>query len=164
MAWSFTVWQTHTTMRDAATIPRLVFAAALVFAFASTHAFSVIRERPYRGQAYRRRSSVRARDSRSEPDVPLPRDWQSCPGMGVFVADYNNDGWPDVLLTGGTAERTETGWSGRRPTLFENVGGEFRVPGAIPTDAIDHRVVVSAASVDYDVDGCPDLFIVQKGE
>jgi len=84
--------------------------------------------------------------------------------MGVFVADYNNDGWPDVLLTGGTAERTETGWSGRRPTLFENVGGEFPVSGAIPTDAIDHRVVVSAASVDYDVDGWPDLFIVQNGE
>jgi len=68
---------------------------------------------------------------------------------GVFAADYDNDGYTDVLLTGGDS-----------PGLFENVGGEFRPASALPPLS---RSVRSALFFDYDNDGWIDLLLLSMG-
>ena len=69
-------------------------------------------------------------------------------GMGMAAADYNNDGWPDIYITGYGASR-----------LYRNNGnGTF-------TDVTDKAGVnnklwgASAAFFDYDNDGYLDLFV-----
>lgn len=69
-------------------------------------------------------------------------------GMGLAVGDYDNDGWPDLYVTGYGASR-----------LYRNSGkGTF-------TDVTGHAGVnntlwgTSAAFLDYDNDGYLDLFV-----
>ncbi|WP_435074331.1 CRTAC1 family protein [Halorubrum sp. HHNYT27] len=64
---------------------------------------------------------------------------------GVYVADVDRDSWPDVLVTGGS-----------EPALFENRNGTFSRSDALPS--VDGRVK-SAAFVDVEGDGWPDLFL-----
>lgn len=69
-------------------------------------------------------------------------------GMGVAVADYDNDGREDVYITALEGDR-----------LFRNLGGfKFRdvtkASGIVNTD-----FGTSAAWVDYDRDGLADLFV-----
>lgn len=65
---------------------------------------------------------------------------------GAYANDYNTDGWTDVLLTGG-----------KRPVLYENVGGDFERSDALPE--LD-RNVQAALFFDYDNDGREDLLIL----
>lgn len=65
---------------------------------------------------------------------------------GVYVTDFNNDHWPDILVIGG-----------REPTLFRNVGGTFRGTDAVPE--LD-RPVTGALSFDYDHDGWDDILLL----
>jgi hypothetical protein len=65
---------------------------------------------------------------------------------GVYVTDYDDDGWPDLLAIGGEI-----------PVLFENVDGEFRRSGALPDLGHD---VNSALFFDYDGDGRDDLLLL----
>ena len=90
-------------------------------------------------------------------------------GMGVTVGDYDNDGWPDVFVTGVGGNRlfhnTADGRGGRRfvdVTRSAGVGG----PGGWPTAGGDFLKVQaplnfssSAAWLDYDGDGRLDLFV-----
>jgi hypothetical protein len=69
-------------------------------------------------------------------------------GMGLAVGDYNNDGWPDLYITGYGASK-----------LYRNTGkGTF-------TDVTGQAGVnnnlwgTSAAFIDYDNDGYLDLFV-----
>ena len=69
-------------------------------------------------------------------------------GMGLTVGDYNNDGWPDLYITGYGASK-----------LYQNTGqGTF-------TDVTGQAGVnnslwgTSAAFFDYDSDGHLDLFV-----
>jgi len=69
-------------------------------------------------------------------------------GMGLTVGDYNNDGWPDLYITGYGASK-----------LYQNTGkGTF-------TDVTKQAGVnnslwgTSAAFFDYDSDGHLDLFV-----
>ena len=69
-------------------------------------------------------------------------------GMGVAVGDYNNDGYPDVLVTAVGQNR-----------LFQNSGGRF-------TDVTEKAGLggrsgfsTSALWFDYDRDGLLDLFV-----
>ncbi len=69
-------------------------------------------------------------------------------GMGLAVGDYNNDGWPDIYITGFGASK-----------LYRNNGnGKF-------TDVTDRAGVnndlwgSSAAFFDYDSDGFLDLYV-----
>jgi hypothetical protein len=69
-------------------------------------------------------------------------------GMGLAVGDYDNDGWPDLYITGYGASK-----------LYRNSGkGTF-------TDVTSHAGVnnrlwgTSAAFFDYDYDSYPDLFV-----
>jgi hypothetical protein len=91
-------------------------------------------------------------------------------GMGVTVGDYDNDGWPDVFLTGVGGNRlfqnTPDGQGGRR---FEDVTDRAGVagPGGWPAQAAGdflhwHDLICfpsSAAFLDYDGDGWLDLFV-----
>lgn len=67
---------------------------------------------------------------------------------GVYVGDYDGDGWPDVLAVGG-----------ERPVLFENRNGTFEQSGALPEVDQDVR---SAAFADYNLDGRPDIILLAE--
>ncbi len=72
-----------------------------------------------------------------------------CWAMGAVVGDYNNDGWPDLLVTcfGGVV-------------LYRNNGdGTFTDVTRSVGLGNDHLWATGAAFGDYDDDGWPDLFI-----
>ncbi|SFL43950.1 Repeat domain-containing protein [Halogranum rubrum] len=67
---------------------------------------------------------------------------------GIYVADYDNDGWQDVLAVGG-----------ERPALFHNTGGEFARVDGFPEFG---DAVKGALFVDYDGDGWEDLLVLRS--
>ncbi|MFC7203178.1 CRTAC1 family protein [Haloferax namakaokahaiae] len=67
---------------------------------------------------------------------------------GVYVADYDNDGWQDVLAVGG-----------EQPTLFRNTGGSFVRVEKFPEFG---GAVKGALFVDYDGDGWEDLLVLRS--
>ncbi len=72
-----------------------------------------------------------------------------CWAQGAVVGDYNNDGWPDLLVTcfGGVI-------------LYRNNGdGTFTDVSKAAGLAADTEWATGAAFGDYDNDGWPDLFI-----
>ena len=72
-----------------------------------------------------------------------------CWAMGAVVGDYNNDGWPDLLVTcfGGVV-------------LYRNNGdGTFTDATKSAGLSGDNLWATGAAFGDYDGDGWPDLFI-----
>jgi hypothetical protein len=70
-------------------------------------------------------------------------------GMGVAVADYNNDGFPDILITCVGQNR-----------LFQNTGkGTFTDVTKASGLAGRHAFSTSAVWFDYDRDGLLDLFV-----
>ena len=71
-------------------------------------------------------------------------------GMGVAIGDYDNDGRPDVLITGVGGNR-----------LFHNLGGGkfVDVTSASGVGGKSDDWSTSAAWIDYDNDGDLDLFV-----
>lgn len=69
---------------------------------------------------------------------------------GVYVADYDRDGWQDVLAVGGDS-----------PVLFRNTGGQFARVDGFPEFG---EAVKSAHFFDYDGDGWEDLVILRSHE
>ena len=72
-----------------------------------------------------------------------------CWGMGAAVGDYNNDGWPDLLVTcfGGVVLYRNNGNG-----TFTDVTKQAGLSG-------DTAWATGAAFGDYDNDGWPDLFV-----
>ena len=70
-------------------------------------------------------------------------------GMGVAVADYNNDGWPDVLITAVGQNR-----------LFQN-NGKGRFIDVTERAGLGGRSAFSTSALwfDYNRDGLLDLFV-----
>src|SRR5438270_379207 len=79
-------------------------------------------------------------------------------GPGVCIADYNGDGWPDIYFVGGGDLHGRS--IPARNALYRNNGdGTFTdVTGAAGMFQPDGKNL-SAAAVDYDNDGWPDLFV-----
>jgi hypothetical protein len=87
-------------------------------------------------------------------------------GMGVAVADYDNDGWPDIFVTAVGGNRLFRNTEGKR---FEDATAAAGVTGTGSWPAVggDEFLKVtepvsfpsSAAWLDYDGDGRLDLFV-----
>jgi hypothetical protein len=86
-------------------------------------------------------------------------------GMGVAVGDYDNDGYPDVFITGVGGNRLFHNDQGKG---FSDVTDKMRVggPGGWPKGAknfLEHKDPItfstSATFLDYDGDGRLDLFV-----
>jgi hypothetical protein len=71
-----------------------------------------------------------------------------CFAMGAVVGDYNNDGWPDLLVTclGGIV-------------LYRNNGDGTFTDVTKQAGLIDTQFATGAAFGDYDADGFVDLFV-----
>ncbi len=74
-------------------------------------------------------------------------------GMGVAAADFDNDGWTDVFVTGLGQSR-----------LFKNQGGTRFTDVTAAAGLGDPGFATSAMWFDYDVDGRLDLFIAHYVE
>jgi enediyne biosynthesis protein E4 len=77
-------------------------------------------------------------------------------GMGVDFEDYNNDGWPDVVITD---------LANQKYALYANAGdGSFdytTIPSGLGAITLLHSGW-GVRFVDYDNDGWKDLFVVQS--
>jgi hypothetical protein len=87
-------------------------------------------------------------------------------GMGVTVGDYDNDGWPDLFITGVGGNRLFHNEGGRRfvdLTREAGVGGPGGWPRAQGGDFLQQEALMvfssSATFLDYDGDGRLDLFV-----
>ena len=87
-------------------------------------------------------------------------------GMGVTVGDYDNDGWPDLFITGIGGNRLFHNENGRRfveVTASAGVGGPGGWPESFSGDFFkwDKPLTfsTSASFLDYDGDGKLDLFV-----
>jgi len=69
-------------------------------------------------------------------------------GMGLAVGDYNNDGWPDLYITGYGASK-----------LYLNTGKGSFVDVTTRAGVDNKQWGTSAAFFDYDNDGYLDLFV-----
>ncbi len=82
--------------------------------------------------------------------------WLSATGAGVFVADYDQDGWMDLYFTNSK--------QGSFNALYRNNGdGTFTETGkALGVDDVNRTGVSETALwFDYNNDGYPDLFVGQ---
>jgi hypothetical protein len=72
----------------------------------------------------------------------------SMQGMGLAVGDYNNDGWPDIYITGyGASKLYRNNGNGTFTDVTERAGVNNKLWGT------------SAAFFDYDNDGYLDLYV-----
>jgi hypothetical protein len=102
----------------------------------------------YPNRLFRNEGNWRFRDVTAE--VGLPVDDPPCYSHGVAVGDYNNDGWPDLLVTGYG-----------RLALYRNNAGTFEdvTAAAGLRDQRELHWSTSAAWGDLNADGHPDLFV-----
>ncbi len=90
----------------------------------------------------------------AEAGVAYSSDGHEQAGMGIDSADYDRDGWPDIL---------KTNFSDDNNNLYHNDhNGEFTdVAGEAGIGAISNPYLgFGAKFLDYDNDGWPDIFIV----
>jgi hypothetical protein len=74
-------------------------------------------------------------------------------GMGVAAADFDNDGWTDIFVTGLGQSR-----------LFKNQGGTRVADVTVAAGVSDPGFATSAMWFDYDLDGRLDLFVAHYVE
>jgi enediyne biosynthesis protein E4 len=91
-------------------------------------------------------------------------------GFGCFFFDYDNDGWPDILVADGHIENEIEKVQKRvsyaePPHLFRNLGqGKFQeVTQSVGTAFATPRVARAAAYADIDNDGSLDVLMTTNG-
>jgi enediyne biosynthesis protein E4 len=91
-------------------------------------------------------------------------------GFGCFFFDYDNDGWPDILVADGhienEIERVQKRVSyAEPPHLFRNLGGgRFKeVTEQVGTAFANPKVARGAAYADIDNDGMLDVLLTTNG-
>ena len=83
-------------------------------------------------------------------------------GGAVYVTDFDNDGWQDILALGGAPRRAETSrYIQRQPVLFKNTEGSFEPSGVLPAADLDGEKFLGAVFFDYDRDGWEDLVLLR---
>ena len=87
-------------------------------------------------------------------------------GMGVAVADYDNDRWPDIFITAVGGNRLYRNRDGKRfedVTAAAGIGGPIGLPEVSAEAFLEIAEPISfpssAAWLDYDGDGRLDLFV-----
>lgn len=99
----------------------------------------------------------RFREVGIEMGVALPESGRAIAGMGVDFRDYNNDGWPDLTMTG----MVNDGFP-----LFRNLGKAAGFDDATSTAglaAVTRRLTGWAAALfDFDNDAFKDLFFANS--
>jgi hypothetical protein len=105
------------------------------------------------------------RGDRFEP-LPLPPAAQFSPAFGSAVADFDGDGFEDVVLSQNlfaTNERTPRSDAGRGLLLRGDGAGHFQdVPGQ-DSGIIAYGEQRGCAAADYDHDGRVDVVLTQNG-
>jgi hypothetical protein len=90
-----------------------------------------------------------------ESEIAVNEDGRTYAGMGVDLADYNNDGWPDLVITD---------LANQRYALYRNLGdGTFdytSISSGLGALSMLHSGW-SLRFIDYDNDGWKDLLIAQ---
>lgn len=87
------------------------------------------------------------------PDGPTAFGRRHRSGMGLAIADYDGDGWPDLFITNFANEPN---------TLYRNVEGELFEERDVQAGLAAPSVPLSAWGCnffDWDNDGWPDLFV-----
>jgi enediyne biosynthesis protein E4 len=102
-----------------------------------------LRKQTARGALYHNNHDGTFTDETDKSGLAAP-----CFAMGGAVADYNNDGWPDLYLT----------CSGGNVLLHNNGDGTFSDVTA-KAGVADGRMSTGAAFGDYDRDGFVDLMV-----
>ena len=86
--------------------------------------------------------------------VAYDEDGNTFSGMGIDFADYDNDGWPDMIINALAKQKY---------ALFHNRSGHFDYvseSAGMAVSSIDHSGW-GAKFIDYDNDGFKDLFVGQ---
>lgn len=88
-------------------------------------------------------------------EVAVDIDGRTYAGMGVDFADYNNDGWPDIVVTD---------LANQRYALYQN-NGDGTLLHASTTSGISRMTLAHSGwgvrFLDYDNDGWKDLLVAQ---
>ena len=102
---------------------------------------------------YRNKHDGTFAETALESGVALSEDGREQAGMGTAVADYDGDGWPDLV---------KTNFIDDLPNLYRNNGdGSFSEATAqAGLGKYLQFLGWGAAFVDYDNDGWPDIFMV----
>lgn len=90
-----------------------------------------------------------------ESEVAVNEEGKTYAGMGVDLADYNNDGWPDLVITD---------LANQRYALYRNLGDSTFDYTSISSGLGAMTMLHSGWSlrfIDYDNDGWKDLLIAQ---
>ena len=88
-------------------------------------------------------------------EVAVDGDGRTYAGMGVDFADYNNDGWPDIVITDLAQQRY---------ALYQNTGDGSFTYSSFNTGLAHVTMLHSGWGIrffDYDNDGLKDLLIAQ---
>ena len=104
---------------------------------------------------YRNKGDGTFEDVGLDSEVAVDIDGRTYAGMGVDFADYNNDGWPDLVVTD---------LANQRYALYQNKGdGSFAY--ASNTSGIGQMTMAHSGwgvrFLDYDNDGWKDLLVAQ---
>jgi hypothetical protein len=91
----------------------------------------------------------------------VPRYIIEAMGSGVAFLDYDNDGWLDVFLAGGTRFGGAPGASNR---LYRNDGKGGFVDVTVKAGLLREGWGQSVAVADYDNDGYADIFVTYWGK